>query len=183
MPLELSVNVSTKWLSDLQFPDLVADLAARANIAPRHLALEVTGGRLMEDISAGLEILARLRLMGFGLCLDAYGASTLSLGQLRSIPFTEFKVGRSLIKGAWRNKNAGAALASSMTLGQQLGVFVTAEGVETLEDWHFVKAARCKLCQGFLVAPPMRAEEFTAWLPTWRQRYMSELSGAGDQSA
>ena len=110
LPLDLSVNVSTNWLSDLQFPDLVEDLARRVNIAPRHLLLEVSGGRLMEDIRAGLEILARLRLMGFGLSLDAFGASSLSLGQLRSIPFTELKVGRSLITGAWKNRNAGAAL-------------------------------------------------------------------------
>jgi EAL domain-containing protein (putative c-di-GMP-specific phosphodiesterase class I)/DNA-binding NarL/FixJ family response regulator len=183
MALELSVNVSTNWLSDLQFPDLIADLATRAKIAPRHLVLEVTGGRLMDDIRAGLEILARLRLMGFGLCLDAFGASTLSLGQLRSIPFTELKVGRSLITGAWKNRNAGAAFASSMTLGQQLGVFVTAEGVETIEDWHFVKSAGCRLCQGFFVAPPMRAEQFSEWALAWRQRYISELSGAGEQHA
>jgi EAL domain-containing protein (putative c-di-GMP-specific phosphodiesterase class I)/DNA-binding NarL/FixJ family response regulator len=181
LPLDLSVNVSTNWLSDLQFPDLVADLARRVNIAPRHLLLEVSGGRLMEDIRASLEILARLRLMGFGLSLDAFGASSLSLGQLRSIPFTELKVGRSLITGAWKNRNAGAALGSSMTLGQQLGVCVTAEGVETIEDWRFVKAAGCRLCQGFFVAPPMRAEEFTEWLPAWRERYLAELANdSGD---
>jgi EAL domain-containing protein (putative c-di-GMP-specific phosphodiesterase class I)/DNA-binding NarL/FixJ family response regulator len=181
LPLDLSVNVSTNWLSDLQFPDLVEDLARRVNIAPRHLLLEVSGGRLMEDIRASLEILARLRLMGFGLSLDAFGASSLSLGQLRSIPFTELKVGRSLITGAWKNRNAGAALGSSMTLGQQLGVCVTAEGVETLEDWRFVKAAGCRLCQGFFVAPPMRAEEFTEWLPAWRERYLAELANdSGD---
>jgi EAL domain-containing protein (putative c-di-GMP-specific phosphodiesterase class I)/FixJ family two-component response regulator len=181
LPLDLSVNVSTNWLSDLQFPDLVEDLARRVNIAPRHLLLEVSGGRLMEDIRAGLEILARLRLMGFGLSLDAFGASSLSLGQLRSIPFTELKVGRSLITGAWKNRNAGAALGSSMTLGQQLGVCVSAEGVETLEDWRFVKAAGCRLCQGFFVAPPMRAEEFTEWLPVWRERYLAELANdSGD---
>jgi EAL domain-containing protein (putative c-di-GMP-specific phosphodiesterase class I)/DNA-binding NarL/FixJ family response regulator len=181
LPLDLSVNVSTNWLSDLQFPDLVEDLARRVNIAPRHLLLEVSGGRLMEDIRASLEILARLRLMGFGLSLDAFGASSLSLGQLRSIPFTELKVGRSLITGAWKNRNAGAALGSSMTLGQQLGVCVTAEGVETIEDWRFVKAAGCRLCQGFFVAPPMRAEEFTEWLPAWRERYLAELANdSGD---
>ncbi len=176
LPMDLSVNVSTNWLSDLQFPDLVAELARQVNIAPRHLLLEVSGGRLMEDIHAGLEILARLRLMGFGLCLDAFGASSLSLGQLRSIPFTELKVGRSLITGAWKNRNAGAALGSSMTLGQQLGVCVTAEGVETIEDWRFVKAAGCKLCQGYFVAAPMRAQELTDWLPTWRERYLAELA-------
>lgn len=176
LPLDLSVNVSTNWLSDLQFPDLVADIAARVDVAPRHLSLEVSGGRLVEDIRAGLEILARLRLMGFGLSLDATGASTLSLGQLRSIPFTELKVGRALTTGAWKNRNASAALASSMTLGQQLGVCITAEGVETLEDWRFVKQAGCRLCQGFFVAPPMRAEELSEWLPVWRQRYPAELA-------
>ena len=181
LPLDLSVNVSTNWLSDLQFPDLVADIAAQVNIAPRHLSLEVSGGRLAEDIRAGLEILARLRLMGFGLSLDATGANTLSLGQLRSIPFTELKVGRALTTGAWKNRNASAALASSMTLGQQLGVCITAEGVETLEDWRLMKQAGCRLCQGFFVAPPMRAEEFSEWVPVWRQRYQTEL--ASDPSA
>ena len=130
----------------------------------------------MEDIRASLEILARLRLLGFGLSLDATGANTLSLGQLRSIPFTELKVGRALTTGAWKNRNASAALASSMTLGQQLGVCITAEGVETLQDWLFVKGAGCRLCQGFFVAPPMRAEEFADWVPVWRQRYLSELA-------
>jgi EAL domain-containing protein (putative c-di-GMP-specific phosphodiesterase class I) len=167
LPMDLSVNVSTDWLSDLQFPDLVEDLAAHVNIAPRHLMLEVSGGRLMEDIRVSLEILTRLRLMGFGLCLDAFGASSLSLAQLRALPFTELKIGREIVTGAWKSRNAGAALGSSLSLGMQ-----------SLEDWQFLQASGCQLCQGFFVAPAMRAEELTAWIPTWQKRYWGGLAPA-----
>jgi EAL domain-containing protein (putative c-di-GMP-specific phosphodiesterase class I)/FixJ family two-component response regulator len=178
LALDLSVNVSTDWLSDLEFPDLVEDLAARVNIAPRHLMLEVSGGRLIEDIRVSLEILTRLRLMGFGLCLDALGASSLSLAQLRSLPFSEMKIGREIVTGAWKSRNASAALESSISLGKQLAVTVTAEGAESLEDWQFLQASGCHLCQGFFVAPAMRAEELTGWIPIWQKRYREGLAPA-----
>ena len=173
--LELAVNVSIDWLSDLDFPDFLAGLAYEAGIAPGQLLLEVSASRLVGDLRTGMEILTRLRLLGFGVAVDAFGASTISLAQMRNIPFNELKVGRSIVTGAWRDRNAATTLGSSVALGRQLGVAVVAEGVESIDEWEFVRASGCDVAQGFFIAPPMRAGAVPQWIDGWQQRRRDEL--------
>jgi EAL domain-containing protein (putative c-di-GMP-specific phosphodiesterase class I) len=164
------------WLTDLEFPDLVAGLASEAGALPGNLMLEVAGSHLATDLRVGLEILTRLRLQGFGLSVNAFGPQELPPARLRDIPFSELKLDRAFVAAARRDPAAGAAFASSVALGRQLGVTVVAEGVENIDDWRYVHGTGCGAAQGYFVAEPMRADALPAWAARWPRRFADELA-------
>ncbi len=173
--LLVAVNVSMDNLSSLEFPDLVARLAAEAGVPPQGITLEVTESRLMQNMRAALEILARLRLKRFGLSIDDFGTGHSSLAQLRDIPFGELKIDQSFVHGAGTNATIGAIYDASLGLARQLGMEVVAEGVEDRDDWDFLQRTGCHLAQGYFIAKPMPAGDLPRWMKVWQERVRREF--------
>ncbi|WP_018233459.1 EAL domain-containing response regulator [Thioalkalivibrio thiocyanodenitrificans] len=169
--LSVAVNVSMESLSDLRFPDFVSREISRAGVPSSALILEVTESRLMKDVRNALDILARLRLRRVELSIDDFGTGHSTLVQLRDIPFTELKVDRGFVHGAWRHdSNLGAILEASLDMARRLGMRSVAEGVENQEDWAFLRRRGCDTAQGYFVARPMPMNELPDWLPVWEER-------------
>jgi EAL domain-containing protein (putative c-di-GMP-specific phosphodiesterase class I)/CheY-like chemotaxis protein len=171
LEVPVAVNVSTDWLSDLEFPEFVADMAYQAGVEPRYLVLEVAESRLMNDLRVSIEILTRLRLMGFGLSINVFGTGNSLLTQMRELPFTELKIDRSVVSGAWNNRNTEAILRSSIALGRDLAVNVVAEGIENRQDWDLARSADCDVAQGYFIAEPMPGEMLAPWHQKWHTRF------------
>lgn len=169
--LHMSINLSMDNLATLGFLDLIVDLAARADVPPQMVGLEVTETRLMEDIRTPLEILSRLRLKRFHISIDDFGTGNSSLAQLRDIPFDELKIDQSFVHGAWGNEKLWAMFDSSLGLAKQLKMEVVAEGVEDRADWDFVRNRGCDIAQGNFIAKPMPAADIPAWIQSWQQAY------------
>ncbi len=169
--LSLAVNVSMENLGQLDFPDLVVDMARGAGVPTDSVVLEVTESRLMRDPRAVLDILTRLRLKQVGLSIDDFGTGYASLAQLRDIPFDELKVDQGFVHGAHGDPAQRAILEASLGMAQQLGIKTVAEGVEDLADWSFMRGQNCELAQGYFIARPMPAEEVVEWLAGWKVRY------------
>lgn len=167
--LRVSVNVSMDNLAFLDFPDFVAGQAAAADVSPKHVVLEVTESRLMNDLRAPLEILTRLRLKRFGLSIDDFGTGHSSLAQLRDIPFDELKVDGSFVHGAWANDTIRAIYEANLSLARQLNMDVVAEGVEDRADWDFLRRTGCHLAQGYFIAKPMPAADLPGWMAGWQE--------------
>jgi len=166
-PLTLSVNVSMDDLTRLELPDEFAAAAHRARLDPGQLVLELTETRLMRDASAALEILARLRLKGFGLSIDDFGTGYSNLGNLKLLPFNELKVDRAFVHGATHDTVARAILESSVRLAKALDMDVVAEGAETRDDLALLEQVGCDVVQGYVIARPMPADDFVAWKVRW----------------
>lgn len=134
----------------------------RQSLEQRHLCLfyqpqvDMRDGRLV-----GVEALARLRHPQYGLLGPATFVPLSEQDDLIR-PFTEAVVRASL------DQAAHAIFESSVALGQQLSLSVVAEGVENIEDWNLCAALGCDVVQGYLVARPMPADDFAAWLSRWR---------------
>lgn len=170
LQLKVAINVSMDNLTSVAFADFVAGEAAAAGVAPQDIVLELTESRLMLDQRAPLEILTRLRLKRFRLSIDDFGTGHSSLTHLRDISFDELKIDRSFVHGAWRDKTARALYFVSLTLGEQFGMEVVAEGVEDRDDWNLIQQTGCDLAQGYFIARPMRAEELPGWIQSWQER-------------
>jgi EAL domain-containing protein (putative c-di-GMP-specific phosphodiesterase class I) len=168
--LQISVNVSMDNLGLLEFPDAVAEAAARAGIPSSNLELEVTESRLMKDPLASFDILTRLRLKRIGLSIDDFGTGHSSLAQLRDIPFDELKVDRGFVHGACRDSSIRAIFEASLGMARQLGMKTVAEGVEDQEDWDFLRTSGCNTAQGYFIARPMPAADLTGWMAAWEIR-------------
>ncbi|HEY6897967.1 MAG TPA: EAL domain-containing response regulator [Rhodocyclaceae bacterium] len=170
LALRIAVNLSMDNLRSLDFPDFVARQAAAAGIASKHIVLEITESRLMQDVRAPLEILTRLSLKRFSLSIDDFGTGHSSMAQLRDIPFDQLKIDQSFVHGAHANETIRAIYEASAGLARQLGMEIVAEGVEDQDDWNFVREAGCDLAQGYYIGRPMPADKLVEWHGDWLRR-------------
>lgn len=180
LSLSISINVTMADLSSPGFTDLVIRLTCEAGLRPESIALEVTESQSIPDWAVILDALARLRLHRHRLAIDDFGTGHSSLVHLRDLPFDEIKIDRTFTHNACRNRHLNAFFESTRDLASRLGIGVVAEGVETSDDWNFVRSGGDSVSQGYFISHPMPADEFPAWLEGWDRRLSSEglLTGA-----
>ena len=170
LTLQMSVNVSMETLTDCNFPDHLEREAAAAGVAPSILMLEVTESRMMKDSLVALDILTRLRLKRVGVSIDDFGTGHSTFTQLHEAPFSELKIDRSFVHGAWRDPALRAIVLPTLDIARRLRIPTVAEGVEDADDWHFFRLAGCEIAQGYFVGRPMPAAAIGAWASTWNER-------------
>jgi EAL domain-containing protein (putative c-di-GMP-specific phosphodiesterase class I)/DNA-binding NarL/FixJ family response regulator len=168
--MHVAVNISMENLDKLDFPDFVVAAAREVDVSLSSLVLEVTESRLMQDMRAPLDILARLRLKHVDLSIDDFGTGHSSLAQLRDLPFNELKIDRGFVHGAWRDAQLAAIFDASLDIARKLGMRSVAEGVEDIEDWNFLRTHGCDIAQGYFIARPMPMAALADWLPEWELR-------------
>ncbi|MDH5480529.1 MAG: EAL domain-containing response regulator [Nitrosomonas sp.] len=167
--LVMGVNFSMESLGRLDLPDILAGIVEQHNLEAEQIVLEMTESRLLDNMTAVLEVAGRIRLKGFGLSLDDFGTGYSNIEKLRLLPLTELKIDRSFVHGASEDVAASSVLESCMRIGRALGMKIVAEGVENQVDLDLVTAAGCNAVQGNFIAKPMCAEEFIAWKMNWEQ--------------
>jgi len=125
-------------LSPVQFRgDLVASLRealASSGLEPSRLELEITESVLLQNSEATLKTLHALRDMGVRIGLDDFGTGYSSLSYLRSFPFDKIKIDKSFVRDLGRERDSLAIIRAAIYLARELGMGVTAEGVETMEQ-------------------------------------------------
>ena len=167
LDLKLSVNLSPKLVTNLEFPDQLAELAARACVDNSQLTLEVTETAALTGPEHTLDILTRLRVKKFGLSLDDFGTGFSSVTQLYQMPFSELKIDKSLGMDLQRNVEARTIVRSLVDLGHNLGLSVCCEGVESAPALAFLGSIGCDRAQGYYIARPMVAEALPALIASW----------------
>jgi EAL domain-containing protein (putative c-di-GMP-specific phosphodiesterase class I)/CheY-like chemotaxis protein len=169
LPLQLSFNISAGGSVRLRFPDELTAIARRHHLDPADITVELTETQLADSRDI-YDVIARLRLKGFHLAIDDYGISNSGLEQLRRLPFSEFKVDRSLVHGAARHIEQRAILELSVQLGRRLDLAIVAEGVEHRPDWRELARLECDAAQGYLVSPPLPPARIVPWAQHWREQ-------------
>ncbi len=162
--LSISVNLSPRSLLDIQFPDQVAGLLRAWDVPPAFLTLELTENFLLGDSGRSIGVLDKLARVGVGLSIDDFGTGYSSLNYLRRLPLDELKIDRSFVMQMLVDTNDFAIVHATTTLGKNLGLRVVAEGVEDRETFDKLAEFGCDEVQGYYIARPMSAVEFTRWL-------------------
>jgi EAL domain-containing protein (putative c-di-GMP-specific phosphodiesterase class I) len=155
----VAVNLSVWDLDDPRFVELVEGALARAGVAAAYLGLEITEGGVMSRPQRALETLRQLRELGVKLAVDDFGIGQSSLAYLRQLPVDEIKIDRSFCQGL-DDRNL-VIVRSAVSLGHELGLRVTAEGVETQRTVEMLSAAGCDVAQGAFFGLPTTALELT----------------------
>ncbi len=158
-PLHVAVNVSP-----VQFRggDLVADVAnalATSGLHPARLELEITESSLLQNNDATIAILTALKALGVRIALDDFGTGYASLGYLRHFRFDTLKIDQSFIRGLADHPDCETIVRAIAGLGQNLGMRVLAEGVETSSQLDSLRQAGCHSVQGYLFAHPRPAQD------------------------
>ena len=162
-PLPVAVNLSVRNLSDEDLPRQVGAVLKAHQLPAALLKLEVTESAIMFDPVGAGRVLRQLADLGIDISIDDFGAGYTSLGELKSLPVTEFKIDKSFVMNM--NKDASDALIvhSVVDLGHNLGLTIVAEGVENPAALEQLAAYGCDAAQGYHLCRPVAADAFDAW--------------------
>jgi len=169
LSLKISVNVSMLNLLDVSAADRFQHIVRSHGVDPREVVLEITESSVMGEAAHALNVLARLRLKGFGLSVDDFGTGYSSLSQLSQIPFTELKIDQSFVTGAANQPRKRAVVEASLELARKLNLSVVAEGVEAVEEWQMLADLGCTYAQGYLISRPVPGDQLAEVIARWRR--------------
>jgi diguanylate cyclase (GGDEF)-like protein/PAS domain S-box-containing protein len=168
--LGISVNVSPVQLRNEQFVHEVREVLSNTGLSPEHLNLEITETVLARNDHGELDRLGKLRDFGVKTCLDDFGIGYSSLSRLSSFPIVHIKVDGSFIRDIVSNSKDRAMTESIIALAHNLGIQVTAEWIENEEQLAIIRTMGCDYAQGYLVSPPLSAEDFEKFARDWSGR-------------
>jgi diguanylate cyclase (GGDEF)-like protein len=154
--LRVQVNVGALELSQPGFDSRVASALVRSSLPARQLLVEVTEAQLGRHRDAMMQNLQGLAELGVGLCLDDFGTGYAALNQLQTLPFAQLKVDGRLLSEAGGGPGP-KVLNALVQLGNNLGLTVVAEGVESAAQLEYVRRVGCQRAQGYLFGLPRPA--------------------------
>jgi diguanylate cyclase (GGDEF)-like protein/PAS domain S-box-containing protein len=156
-PLTLNVNLSA---TQLQHADLLGQIdfvLAENGLDPKDLVLELTESTMQHEQHAPR--IAEIRERGVRLSMDDFGTGSCSLNSLLRVPFDSLKIDRSLFAGGSPHGQAPDLVRTILSLARDLGTPVVAEGVETAEQFGFLREVGCGAAQGYYFSPPVDGEQ------------------------
>ncbi|CAA9490813.1 MAG: diguanylate cyclase/phosphodiesterase (GGDEF & EAL domains) with PAS/PAC sensor(s) [uncultured Solirubrobacteraceae bacterium] len=158
LDLRVSVNVSPRSLADPVLPRRIAELLTTHDLPANLLQLEITESRPVPSGHAAEQVLEELRRMGVSLAIDDFGTGFSSLVQLQRLPVDEIKIDRSFVANMDTSPSDAAIVRSTIDLARNLGLSVTAEGVETRRASTALADMGCELAQGYGLCRPLTAD-------------------------
>jgi len=164
MTLKVAVNASTlQFKNSLWFKTLQKAIKTK-EIAPEDIEIEITEGLLLEDSPEINNQLSEIRALGINLSVDDFGTGYSALSYLKRCPINTVKIDRSFVKGIPEDKEDMVLIHAIIAMAHGLGLVVIAEGIETQEQWDFLKSESCDFAQGYFFSKPLTAEKLETWL-------------------
>ena len=164
LPVTVAINLSPRQFCTPGLPQRVIDVLAQTGLAPARLELEVTEGALMENSAMTRTALQALHEHGVRIALDDFGTGYSSLAYLTRMPIGNIKVDKCFVSGLLEGGESEAIVRAVLAMANSLGIRVTAEGVETLEQARALKAMACDCLQGYYFSRPVPAADIPALL-------------------
>jgi diguanylate cyclase (GGDEF)-like protein/PAS domain S-box-containing protein len=161
VPPRVSVNASGILLLDPRFPPLLKDLLRKYDLDPEQLEVEVTEGAIIRSEEEAAMALHELKQIGLTIALDDFGTGYSALAYLQRFPVDVVKIDRSFVSEiTGQGGEEGAIVKGIVSMAKAMNLRVVAEGVETMEQRHFLAALGCDEEQGFLFSPAVPPREF-----------------------
>jgi len=157
-PITVALNISPKQIIQPALPNIVSEALARYKLPGNRIELEVTEGVFLGDNGSTLDVLKRLRTLGVGIALDDFGTGYSSIGYLNKAVFHKLKIDGSFVREAGSRPENVAIIQSIVQLAKSFRMSVTAEGVETAEDFERMRDLGCDTIQGYLFGKPLSYE-------------------------
>ncbi|HEV7768501.1 MAG TPA: EAL domain-containing protein, partial [Thermoanaerobaculia bacterium] len=162
--LRLAVNISAVQLQQRGLVEIVRSALETSQLAPHHLELEITESAAMLNFELTMKVLRDLRLLGVGVAVDDFGTGQSSLTYLKHFPIDTVKIDKEFLRDVTSDETAAAIVSYVINLAHTLQLNVVAEGVETEEQYTFLRHYGCDQMQGYLFSRPLPAAEILPFL-------------------
>ena len=158
--IKVAVNISAIQFKKGNLFEVILSTLVKTGLQPERLELEITETSLLENQEAHLTTIRQLKNLGLSIALDDFGTGFSSMNYLTIFPFDKIKIDKSFTKGVLSRTDCQAVVASSIALAKGLGIVTTVEGVETEEQFAYMRKAGVELAQGYLFGKPVPVCEF-----------------------
>lgn len=162
--MRVSINIAARQVQDPACVELILQALREASFPPDRLQLELSESTQITEDAAAVDRLRALKGVGVSIAIDDFGVGYSSLSRLRHLPFDTLKIDSTFIRDVTTDESSGAVAGAVISLGQNLGLEVIAEGVETEAQRAHLLARGCSLMQGYLFAAAMPPGLFAAWV-------------------
>jgi len=180
--VSVAVNLAERNLLDRDLPKDIERMLEAHSLPAQALTLELTERMIMSDPERSTNAVARLSDLGVQLSVDDFGTGYSSLANLRRLPINELKIDRSFVSPMLVDESALIIVRSTINLAHDLGMYITAEGVEDDDTLQRLALLGCDLAQGYFLSRPLAPGAFRAWLAAdsiERAPMVRASSGAG----
>jgi len=170
--LFMSVNLSGKQVARPRLVSEIRQVLEETRIDPKYLKLEITESAVMENAETAVQLLRRLKALGVQLSIDDFGTGYSSLGYLHRFPVNTLKIDRSFVGRIGEAAENIEIVRTIISLAENMGMEVVAEGVETLSQLAQLRKLNCQYGQGYLFSRPVDAESVSTWIsrkPHWQE--------------
>jgi EAL domain-containing protein (putative c-di-GMP-specific phosphodiesterase class I) len=166
--LGLSVNLSARQFQHAQLIGEIEGVLRRTLIPPAPLKFEITESLAMDDAGETIRTLERLKRLGVQVALDDFGTGYSSLAYLKQLPVDTLKIDRACVHELTEDVQNAAIVETILHLARNLGLNVTAAGIERIEDCQRLAEMGCDRGQGYQFARPLAAADLSTWLAASR---------------
>jgi len=151
----LAINISPRQFMEHNFEQRIKKAIETTNVPPSRVELEITEGSLMDNNDHALQLLERLKVMGFSIAIDDFGTGYSSLAYLKSLPIDKLKIDQYFVRDITRNQSDAQIVKTIISMSHAMGLRVIAEGVETKEQLDFLRTHDCLEYQGYYFSKPL----------------------------
>jgi diguanylate cyclase (GGDEF)-like protein len=160
--IKVAVNLSSVQFKQADLFDVIQSALKNSGLPPERLEIELTESVLLERAVENHAFMQKLRGIGVSLSLDDFGTGYSSLSCLTAFPFDKIKIDKSFIRNLTKRDKSSAIISSIVTLARGLDMSVTAEGVETSEQFEQLRALGVNFAQGYLLGRPVPIDQLEA---------------------
>lgn len=164
MSLTIAVNLSARQFREEGFAHRVIQIIRESAVETSFIELELTESILAENMIVVVEALNIFKQAGIKISLDDFGTGYSSLSYLKLFPIDKLKIDQSFIRDVLIDKSDASLVRAIIAMGKALELTTIAEGVETKEQLDFLLKEGCEEIQGYFLARPIPAHEFTHFL-------------------
>jgi diguanylate cyclase (GGDEF)-like protein len=154
-PITFSLNISSEQIKSKCFVERVEKIIAETGFDPCWLKFEITESIFMENLDIAVKVITRLKGTGLWTALDDFGTGYSSLSYIKHLPIDFLKIDRAFIKEITKNKGDQAIVKAMITLSNELGIGIVAEGIEDINQHQYLKQHGCHIGQGFYYQRPV----------------------------
>jgi len=162
LDLKASVNISAPQFQQPNFVGGIAAALVENGVPATSLQLELTETLAVQNIEMTNNVLRDLRALGVSIAIDDFGTGQSSLIYLKRFPIDVVKIDQAFVRDAPSDDSTAAIVSYIINLAHTLRLDVVAEGVETEEQFAFLRMNACDYMKGFLFSPAIRAGEVAA---------------------
>ncbi len=181
--IPVSVNVSRVDMYDPMLAETLLSVVGGEGLAASDLLLEVTESAYTQDSAQIIESVEKLRGLGFEIEMDDFGTGYSSLNMISNLPIDALKLDMQFIRNAFAEGGNTHMLEVIIGISDYLSVPVIAEGVETEEQLHALKALGCDIVQGYFFSRPVPASEFEPFILQKKEADIAVASNAEQKQA